>query len=74
MSSVEEWVDEKLYDILGISDRTITRFILALAKKSTDSADLVERLRNTETLQITPNVMKFASDLLARIPHAGTFA
>ncbi|VDN59099.1 unnamed protein product [Dracunculus medinensis] len=70
MSSVEEWVDEKLYDILGISDRTITRFILALAKKSTDSADLVERLRNTETLQITPNVMKFASDLLARIPHA----
>uniref|UniRef100_A0A914S6E8 Uncharacterized protein n=1 Tax=Parascaris equorum TaxID=6256 RepID=A0A914S6E8_PAREQ len=70
MSSVEEWVNDELHSLTGISDRTIGQFIMALARKSTDTDDLVQRFRDTDALQITAEVRNFASSLLSMIPHA----
>lgn len=70
-SSVEEWVNDELHSLAGISDRTIGQFIMALARKSTDTDDLMQRFRDTDALQITPEVRNFASSLLSMIPHAG---
>ncbi|VDM39479.1 unnamed protein product [Toxocara canis] len=55
---------------MGISDRTVSQFVLALARKSTDTDDLLQRFRDTDALQVTPAVKTFASSLLAMIPHA----
>ncbi|KHN79470.1 putative pre-mRNA-splicing factor ATP-dependent RNA helicase mog-4 [Toxocara canis] len=69
-SSVEDWVNDELYSLLGISDRTVSQFVRALARKSTDTDDLLQRFRDTDALQVTPAVKTFASSLLAMIPHA----
>lgn len=69
-SGVERWVDDQLYNLIGCSDRTTVQYILALARKSTDSEDLVSRLQNADALQDSPAVRGFASELLSRVPHA----
>lgn len=71
MAFLEQWVNDELYALLGCSDRTTVQYILALARKSTDTEDLLGRFRSTDTMEDTPAVRKFASELLARLPHAG---
>lgn len=71
MGSVDQWVNDELYNILGISDRTIGQFIIALARKSTDAEDLLRRFRETDALDINPRVQKFAGEIMTRLPHAG---
>lgn len=68
---LEQWVNDELYTLVGCSDRTAVQYILALARKSTDAEDLLGRLRSTDTMDDTPAVRKFASELIARVPHAG---
>ncbi|VBB30867.1 unnamed protein product [Acanthocheilonema viteae] len=67
---LEQWVNDELYTLVGCSDRTAVQYILALARKSTDAEDLLERLRSTDTMEDTPAVRKFTSELIARVPHA----
>uniref|UniRef100_A0A915Q0L5 Helicase ATP-binding domain-containing protein n=1 Tax=Setaria digitata TaxID=48799 RepID=A0A915Q0L5_9BILA len=67
---LEQWINDELYTLVGYSDRTAVQYILALARKSTDAEDLLERFRSTDTMEDTPAVRKFASELLARVPHA----
>lgn len=68
---LEQWVNDELYTLVGCSDRTAVQFILALARKSTNAENLLERLRSTNTMDDTPAVRKFTNELMARIPHAG---
>ncbi|VDK20916.1 unnamed protein product [Anisakis simplex] len=68
--SVEEWVNDELHSLLGISDRTITQFIIALARKSVDTDDLLDKFKSTDTIQVTPATRNFASSLLSMVPHA----
>ncbi|VDO56010.1 unnamed protein product [Onchocerca flexuosa] len=67
---LEQWVNDELYKLVGCSNYTAVQYVLALARKSTDAEDLLERLRNTDTMEDTPAVRKFASELIARVPHA----
>uniref|UniRef100_A0A1I7XSZ9 RNA helicase n=1 Tax=Heterorhabditis bacteriophora TaxID=37862 RepID=A0A1I7XSZ9_HETBA len=66
--SVYEWVSDELHSIVGISDRTICQFVLALAKKSSSTEDLIEKLRENDALEINSSVRKFAGELMNKLP------
>ena len=64
---MERWVGDKLHDILGISDKVIAQFMIGLASKSKSSDDLVERIRDTGTIDVDASVMKFAEELWEKV-------
>ena len=45
-----EWVKDQLHAVLGLSDHHAGEFLLSMARKSTDTDDLLERIRDTDTL------------------------
>ena len=55
----------------GISDNTIADFIIGLAKKSKSSDDFIDKIRETETLEITNALSNFANQLYQKIPRGG---
>jgi pre-mRNA-splicing factor ATP-dependent RNA helicase DHX16 len=62
------WVSDQLHQLSGISDQTIADFLIGLARKSASPKDLVDKIRETETIDITPKVEAFAAELLGRLP------
>ena len=72
--SLNNWVNDELHKIAGYSDPTTVAFMIAQAKKSTDPNDFVQRLQNTGSFEeITKDVVNFATQLLGKVPHAGSF-
>lgn len=69
--SVEQWVNDELHSIVGISDRTISQYVLALAKRSSSTDDFIGKLRDNDALEINDGVLKFASQLMNKLPRAG---
>lgn len=70
-SELRTWVSDALHDIAGISDKTIADFFVGLAQKSKSSDDLVQKIRDTETLDINTSVEQFAQNLFLKIPRGG---
>ncbi|KAL6734318.1 hypothetical protein Aduo_004872 [Ancylostoma duodenale] len=68
--SVEQWVNDELHSIVGISDRTISQYVLALAKRSSSTDDFIGKLRDNDALEINDGVRKFASQLMNKLPRA----
>ncbi|XP_022327385.2 pre-mRNA-splicing factor ATP-dependent RNA helicase DHX16-like [Crassostrea virginica] len=68
-SLIETWVNDKLHDILGISDKFISQFLLGLAKKATDPDDFVNKIRETGTVDIDTNMLNFAHELWNKLPQ-----
>ena len=66
------WVNDSLHDVAGISDKTIADFMIGLAKQSKSSTDFIEKIRETETLDITSALSTFANELYQKIPRGGT--
>lgn len=48
----------------------IAQFIVGLAKKSTSAADLIEKLRDTETLDMDEKVLSFAQELYSKVSRS----
>ncbi|XP_072176721.1 pre-mRNA-splicing factor ATP-dependent RNA helicase DHX16-like [Diadema setosum] len=69
MASTEQWVKDELHDVLGISDRYVADFLIGLAKRSRSSSDLVQKIQETGTIDISDAVVKFADDLFNRMPR-----
>ena len=63
MSAVETWVNDKLHDILGISDKYIAQYLIGLAKKSSSAEEYVEKLRDTGTVEIDQSMVTFSQEL-----------
>ena len=68
-SSLDRWVSDELHTVSGISDKTIAEYFVSLAKQSSSSSDLIQRIRDTDTLQIDPNVEAFAQELFSKVPR-----
>ena len=64
---VETWVNDKLHDILGISDKYISQYLIGLAGKSNTAEDYVQKLKDTGTVEIDTNMVKFAHELWAKV-------
>lgn len=67
MSSLDTWVSDKLHDILGISDKYISQYLIGLCKKATSSDGFIDNLRETEAVDINPQVIQFAKELWERV-------
>lgn len=67
MSMIERWVSDKLHDILGMSDRTMAEYFVALAKKSSSADGLIDKIKDTGTIEVDSNVISFARELFERV-------
>lgn len=67
MANLEQWVDDRLYDILGLSDRYLPLFMIGTAKKSLSSQDFVSRLQQTGAIDINEKVIAFAEELYDKV-------
>ncbi|PIO75689.1 hypothetical protein TELCIR_02247 [Teladorsagia circumcincta] len=68
--SVEQWVSDELHAIVGISDRTICQYVLALARRSNSTEDFIGKLKDNDALEINDSVRRFASQLMNKLPKA----
>ena len=66
-ANTEVWVNDRLHDILGISDTYIAQYFVGLAKKSESSSELVERLKETGTVDVDDRLISFAKDLFDKV-------
>ncbi|XP_010904012.2 pre-mRNA-splicing factor ATP-dependent RNA helicase DHX16 [Esox lucius] len=69
MANLEQWVNDSLHDILGLSDRYVAQFMIGSARKSLSSQDFVARLQSTGTIDINQRVIAFAQELYEKIPR-----
>ncbi|KAF7226515.1 pre-mRNA-splicing factor ATP-dependent RNA helicase DHX16 [Nothobranchius furzeri] len=69
MANLEQWVNDRLHDILGLSDRYVPQFMIGLARKASSSEDFVSRLEQTGTIDIDQTVTAFAKELYEKIPR-----
>ncbi|WAR30568.1 DHX16-like protein [Mya arenaria] len=70
MSNLETWVNDQLHDILGISDKYIGQYLIGLAKKASSSDDYVQQLKDTGTVDIDDQMVKFSHELWDKVPHS----
>ncbi|XP_059194859.1 pre-mRNA-splicing factor ATP-dependent RNA helicase DHX16 [Centropristis striata] len=69
MANLEQWVNDRLHDILGLSDRYVSQFMIGTARKASSPQDFVTRLEQTGTIDIEPSVVAFAEELFDKIPR-----
>ncbi|KAJ8290155.1 hypothetical protein GJAV_G00009360 [Gymnothorax javanicus] len=69
MANLEQWVNDRLHDILGLSDKYVAQFMIGSARKSSGPQDFVSRLRSTGTIDIDQRVVSFAEELFNKIPR-----
>ena len=67
MSAVETWVNDKLHDILGLSDKYIAQYLIGLAQKSPSADEYVEKLRETGTVEIDQSMVTFSKELWNKV-------
>ena len=69
--SLETWVSDQLIEILDFSDRYTAQFLASLAQKSTSVDDLIAKVRDTDTIDVSNvRVTNFLMELWGRIPRA----
>ncbi|CAH1784821.1 unnamed protein product [Owenia fusiformis] len=68
MSVLDQWVGDKLHDILGISDKYIAQYLVGLAKQSKSGDGFVEKLKETNTIDVGPSMVIFAKELWDKVP------
>ncbi|XP_040899570.1 pre-mRNA-splicing factor ATP-dependent RNA helicase DHX16 isoform X2 [Toxotes jaculatrix] len=69
MAHLEQWVNDRLHDILGLSDRYVSQFMIGTARKALSPQDFVTRLKETGTIDINQSVLAFAQELFDKIPR-----
>lgn len=67
MAGLEQWVNDRLHDILGLSHKYVSQFMICTAQKASSSEDLVARLEQTGTIDIDQSVIAFAQELFDKV-------
>lgn len=69
--SLETWVSDQLIEILDFTDRHTSQFLTSLAHKSSSVDDLIDKVRSTDTIDVTNiKVVNFLTNLWGKIPRA----
>ena len=64
MSTMSEhltWVSDKLHELVGISDKSIAEFILGLCSQSKSPADFIQKIKDTDCIDINDQVRAFSN-------------
>ena len=69
MSEHLTWVSDKLHELVGISDRSIAEFIIGLGTQSKSPAEFIQKIKDTDCIEINDKVSVFATELHAKIPR-----
>lgn len=70
-AALERWVSGELHALLGLSERHVAAFLVGLARRSHSPEDLLGRLEQTETLNVSdPAVRSFAQRLWDQVGGA----
>lgn len=67
MANLEQWVNDRLHDILGLSDRYVSQFMIGTARKASSPEDFVTRLEQTGTVDIDQSLIAFAQELFDKV-------
>lgn len=71
MSSINTWVSDQLHDLLGFSDPSVVNYVVAIAKKHSDTKSLLEALERCE-IPNNSSTSAFAEQLLVRVPRSSS--
>jgi pre-mRNA-splicing factor ATP-dependent RNA helicase DHX16 len=69
MASLQDWVSDQLHGLLGMSEKNLVEYIIALAKRSRDEPSLLSSLRDNG-VAITDDSRRFAVQLMKKVPRA----
>ena len=61
MSEHLTWVSDKLHELVGISDKSIAEFILGLCSQSKSPADFIQKIKDTDCIDINDQVSGFSN-------------
>ena len=67
MATLEQWVGDRLHDILGISDKVIAQFLISLAGKSNSLHDYTEKLEETGAVEMDDRMTQFSAELWNKV-------
>ncbi|KAK3746392.1 hypothetical protein QZH41_018203 [Actinostola sp. cb2023] len=67
MANLSSWVSERLHDVLGFSDKHTAEYLISLAKSSTSSGSMLQKI--SENLGGDEKMLGFAGELWDKIPH-----
>lgn len=71
-AGLERWVQEELHSVLGLSERHVAQFLIGTAQRCASAEEFVQRLRDTETLDLGGPARDFALKLWSKVCAAGT--
>jgi len=69
MADLASWVSDKLHELVGISDRSIAEFLTGLCRKSSSPSEFLQKIRDTDTIEVDDRVAVFATELWGRMPR-----
>lgn len=71
MSTLQQWIESALIELVGFAEPQIVRFAASVAKASRDPAHLAAQLSAVCELPLDDRVRAFADALFAKVPRAG---
>ena len=69
MAELVSWVSDRLYEIVGLSDRQVAEYITELSKRSMSFEELKGKLESTGAITMSASVEAFAAELWNKFPR-----
>jgi hypothetical protein len=69
MAALQDWVGDQLHGLLGMSEKNLVEYVIALAKRSRDEPSFLASLRDNG-VAITDDSRRFAVQLMKKVPRA----
>ncbi|OQV17529.1 putative pre-mRNA-splicing factor ATP-dependent RNA helicase DHX16 [Hypsibius exemplaris] len=66
---VKTWVNDKLHEVLGMSDRTIADYLISLGKSSSTADKFIAELRRSDAVTVDRKMEDFCDELWRRLPR-----
>lgn len=70
-AELERWVQEELHSVLGLSERHLAQFLIGTAQRCASGEEFVQRLRDTDTLDLGGPAGDFALRLWSKVRAPG---
>ena len=69
---IDSWTQDRLHDVLGLSDKYTAQFLIGMSRKASSSDDLLTNLESTGAVTMTNEMRAFAVELWNKVPHRKT--
>jgi hypothetical protein len=66
-AALKTWVNDRLHEILGMSDSSVVEFLVGFARESGSTASYLMKLERQDVIQMTPETENFLCTLWAKV-------